>query len=47
MQPSHLYVAAWVQDRKTHRVLDAELVPVETSETSASKHSDSAANGGN
>ena len=47
MQPSHLYVAAWVQDRKTHRVLDAEIVPVETSETSASKQSGSPANGGN
>jgi tetratricopeptide (TPR) repeat protein len=47
MQPSHLYVAAWVQDRKTHRVLDAAIVPVETSNASASKHSDSAENGGN
>jgi hypothetical protein len=36
-----------VQDRKTHRVLDAAIVPVETSNASASKHSDSAENGGN
>jgi hypothetical protein len=53
MQPSHLYVAAWVQDLKTHRVLDAALVPVETTEstdttaTSATQQSDSATNGGN
>jgi hypothetical protein len=28
MQPSHLYVVAWVQDLKTHRVLDTAIVPV-------------------
>jgi hypothetical protein len=28
MQPSHLYVVAWVQDVKTHRVIDTAIVPV-------------------
>lgn len=28
MQPSHLYIAAWVQDLKTHRVLATAIVPV-------------------
>jgi thiol-disulfide isomerase/thioredoxin len=28
MQPSHLYVAAWVQDTTTHRVLGVAVVPV-------------------
>jgi hypothetical protein len=37
MQPEHLYIAAWVQDRKTHRVLDAAIVPVERAQTAASK----------
>ena len=28
MNPAHLFVAAWVQDAGTHRVLDAAIVPV-------------------
>ncbi len=46
MQPKHLYVAAWVQDMKTHRVLDAAIVPVERAAAPDAAASDIAANGG-